>query len=231
MLCEHSLAAWQARRRSHASGALLPYRSERERCKGPHLSRSPVLPVTPAICAVPPFPTEQVRGHNRRPASLPPTRGFRAKPSAPHLGGEGRVDAKPHRSPHAPPCACAFPGRGREAGGLASGGGERASLKPMNYRHAFHAGNSRRRRNAILARILIYLERKATPFRFIDTHAGAGRYDLASEAAGRSPEWRGGAYRAIAVLLVFQSANGRQRKPSQRGRIGSITTNRAGQVT
>ncbi len=68
----------------------------------------------------------------------------------------------------------------------------------MNYRHAFHAGNfADVVKHAILARILVYLERKATPFRFIDTHAGAGRYDLTSAEAQRSPEWRGGVARLL----------------------------------
>ena len=47
-------------------------------------------------------------------------------------------------------------------------------------------------KHAVLARVLVYLTRKESPFRFIDTHAGAGRYDLASEEAKRSPEWREG---------------------------------------
>ncbi len=68
----------------------------------------------------------------------------------------------------------------------------------MNYRHGFHAGNfADVFKHAILARILVYLKRKETPFRFIDTHAGAGRYDLAGEAAQRSPEWRDGVARLV----------------------------------
>ncbi len=68
----------------------------------------------------------------------------------------------------------------------------------MNYRHAFHAGNfADVVKHAILARILVYLERKAAPFRFIDTHAGAGRYDLTSAEARRSPEWRDGIARLL----------------------------------
>ena len=68
----------------------------------------------------------------------------------------------------------------------------------MNYRHAFHAGNfADVFKHAILARILVYLALKEAPFRFIDTHAGAGRYDLSSEAARRSPEWRDGVARLI----------------------------------
>jgi len=63
----------------------------------------------------------------------------------------------------------------------------------MNYRHAFHAGNfADVAKHAVLARILVYLAQKDAPFRFVDTHAGAGRYDLSSAEAKRSPEWREG---------------------------------------
>jgi 23S rRNA (adenine2030-N6)-methyltransferase len=68
----------------------------------------------------------------------------------------------------------------------------------MNYRHAFHAGNfADVFKHAILARVLIYLTRKETPVRFIDTHAGAGRYDLSGAEAARSPEWREGVARLL----------------------------------
>ncbi len=70
----------------------------------------------------------------------------------------------------------------------------------MNYRHAFHAGNfADVVKHAILARILVYLGRKPTPYRFIDTHAGAGRYDLNSAEAKRSPEWRDGVSRLLSA--------------------------------
>jgi 23S rRNA (adenine2030-N6)-methyltransferase len=70
----------------------------------------------------------------------------------------------------------------------------------LNYRHAFHAGNfADVLKHAVLARVLIYLSRKESPFRFIDTHAGAGRYDVASEEATRSPEWRDGIARVLAA--------------------------------
>ncbi len=68
----------------------------------------------------------------------------------------------------------------------------------MNYRHAFHAGSfADVFKHAILARILVYVTRKEAPLRFIDTHAGAGRYDLSSAEATRSPEWREGVARVV----------------------------------
>lgn len=63
----------------------------------------------------------------------------------------------------------------------------------MNYRHAFHAGNfADVVKHAILHRIVTHLRKKETPFRVIDTHAGAGLYDLTGAEATRSPEWRDG---------------------------------------
>jgi 23S rRNA (adenine2030-N6)-methyltransferase len=68
----------------------------------------------------------------------------------------------------------------------------------MNYRHEFHAGNfADVLKHVFLARALAYLVRKDSALRFIDTHAGAGRYDLASRAAERSPEWRDGVARLL----------------------------------
>jgi len=68
----------------------------------------------------------------------------------------------------------------------------------MNYRHAFHAGNfADVFKHVLLSRLIGYLVRKDAPLRFIDTHAGAGRYDLDSEAARRSPEWRDGIARLL----------------------------------
>ena len=52
-------------------------------------------------------------------------------------------------------------------------------------------------KHAVLSRVLVYLTRKESPFRFIDTHAGAGRYDLESAEAKRSPEWRDGIGRVL----------------------------------
>jgi 23S rRNA (adenine2030-N6)-methyltransferase len=63
----------------------------------------------------------------------------------------------------------------------------------MNYRHAFHAGNfADVHKHAVLARILVYLRAKPAAFRVIDTHAGAGRYDLLGPDSSRSSEWHSG---------------------------------------
>lgn len=63
----------------------------------------------------------------------------------------------------------------------------------MNYQHAFHAGNfADVHKHVVLARVVEHLRLKPAAFRVIDSHAGAGRYDLSGEAASRSGEWRRG---------------------------------------
>jgi 23S rRNA (adenine2030-N6)-methyltransferase len=63
----------------------------------------------------------------------------------------------------------------------------------MNYRHAFHAGNfADVVKHAVLARLLVHLGGKPAAYRVIDTHAGAGLYDLAGPEAARSTESRSG---------------------------------------
>ena len=72
----------------------------------------------------------------------------------------------------------------------------------MNYRHAFHAGNfADVIKHAALARILVHLRGKERGFRVIDTHAGAGLYDLASDEASRTGEWREGIGRLMEARL------------------------------
>ena len=72
----------------------------------------------------------------------------------------------------------------------------------MNYRHAFHAGNfADVHKHSILARVLHHLKEKPTAFRVIDTHAGAGIYDLAGPEASRTGEWREGIGRLRAGAL------------------------------
>jgi len=68
----------------------------------------------------------------------------------------------------------------------------------LNYQHAFHAGNfADVHKHAVLARILSYLKGKPAAFRVIDTHAGAGRYDLRGAEATRGGEWQGGIGRLL----------------------------------
>jgi 23S rRNA (adenine2030-N6)-methyltransferase len=70
----------------------------------------------------------------------------------------------------------------------------------MNYRHAFHAGNfADVFKHIFLSRILLHLGAKPAPFRFIETHAGSGIYDLLGPEAGKTAEWRGGIGRLVAA--------------------------------
>lgn len=63
----------------------------------------------------------------------------------------------------------------------------------MNYRHAFHAGNfADVVKHVALALCLDRLNAKDAPYRYIDTHAGIGAYDLEGDEGTRSPEWRDG---------------------------------------
>jgi 23S rRNA (adenine2030-N6)-methyltransferase len=73
----------------------------------------------------------------------------------------------------------------------------------MNYRHAYHAGNfADVVKHAVLCRVLVHLRDKPAAFRVIDTHAGAGRYDLAGPEAGKTQEWQGGIGRLMAAELA-----------------------------
>ena len=77
----------------------------------------------------------------------------------------------------------------------------------MNYRHAFHAGNfADVVKHAVLTRILLYLQDKPAAFRVVDTHAGAGRYDLTSDEAVRGGEWRDGIGRLLSADLPDDAA-------------------------
>jgi 23S rRNA (adenine2030-N6)-methyltransferase len=72
----------------------------------------------------------------------------------------------------------------------------------MNYRHAFHAGGfADVIKHIVLVRILSHLQEKPAAFRVIDTHAGAGIYDLSSEEARRTGEWLTGIARLMQARL------------------------------
>lgn len=72
----------------------------------------------------------------------------------------------------------------------------------MNYRHAFHAGNfADVIKHIVLVRILLYLQEKPAAFRVIDSHAGAGLYDLTGPEAQRGGEWLTGIARLYQARL------------------------------
>ncbi|AXI03053.1 23S rRNA (adenine(2030)-N(6))-methyltransferase RlmJ [Aquirhabdus parva] len=66
----------------------------------------------------------------------------------------------------------------------------------MNYRHHFHAGNfADVMKHVLLLELLELLGQKDKPYRYIDTHAGAGIYDLALAPAQKSGEYLDGIHR------------------------------------
>jgi len=72
----------------------------------------------------------------------------------------------------------------------------------MNYRHDFHAGNfADVFKHAVLCRVLAHLREKPAAFRVIDTHAGAGVYDLTAAEAGKTGEWRDGIERLLSATI------------------------------
>lgn len=63
----------------------------------------------------------------------------------------------------------------------------------MHYRHSYHAGNfADVFKHVALCGLLAALNRKDKPWCYLETHAGAGAYDLAGEGATRTGEWRDG---------------------------------------
>src|SRR5437868_12683287 len=77
----------------------------------------------------------------------------------------------------------------------------------MNYRHAFHAGGfADVIKHIVLVRILLHLQEKPAAFRVIDTHAGAGLYELTSDEARRGGEWLTGIARLMQARLSEATA-------------------------
>jgi 23S rRNA (adenine2030-N6)-methyltransferase len=63
----------------------------------------------------------------------------------------------------------------------------------LSYLHAFHAGNHADvLKHITLTLVLEYLARKDKPFLYVDTHAGAGLYDLRGERAAKGREYESG---------------------------------------
>lgn len=97
----------------------------------------------------------------------------------------------------------------------------------MNYRHHFHAGNfADVMKHSLLMGLLAAFKKKDTPFCFIDTHAGAGIYDLHAGQAQKTGEYRDGIERLtdhrgappwvadyLQGVLACQAANARSSYP------------------
>jgi len=63
----------------------------------------------------------------------------------------------------------------------------------LSYRHSFHAGNfADVIKHIVVIEILEHLIKKDSPFDYIDTHAGAGLYNLSSDHATKLQEYTQG---------------------------------------
>lgn len=70
--------------------------------------------------------------------------------------------------------------------------------RPMNYRHAYHAGNfADVFKHTALVALLETFKSKPTPFCYLDTHAGRGSYDLGGEEALKTGEAADGIQRLL----------------------------------
>lgn len=70
----------------------------------------------------------------------------------------------------------------------------------LSYRHSFHAGNfADVMKHVALVALLRHMIRKESPFCYIDTHAGAGSYDLRGEHAQKTAESELGVGRILAA--------------------------------
>lgn len=68
----------------------------------------------------------------------------------------------------------------------------------LSYRHAFHAGNfADVLKHSVLTLVLEYITRKDKGFTYIDTHSGAGMYQLADEYAQKTGEYKNGIEKLI----------------------------------
>ena len=70
----------------------------------------------------------------------------------------------------------------------------------LSYLHGFHAGNHADvLKHVVLVSILTRLIEKTKPVRYIETHAGAGGYDLRSAAAQKNREYANGIGRLVDI--------------------------------
>ena len=68
----------------------------------------------------------------------------------------------------------------------------------LSYRHAFHAGNfADVLKHAILTNVLEYMTRKDKGYTYIDSHSGAGMYQLTEEYAQKTGEYKQGIAKLI----------------------------------
>jgi 23S rRNA (adenine2030-N6)-methyltransferase len=77
----------------------------------------------------------------------------------------------------------------------------------LSYRHGFHAGNfADVLKHSIVSLIIQALKQKDKPFVYIDTHAGAGKYQLQSEFAQKTAEYQQGIARLWQANSIPEAA-------------------------
>src|SRR5262245_59419158 len=70
----------------------------------------------------------------------------------------------------------------------------------LSYQHEYHAGNHGDvLKHAALALVIEALQRKESPLRIFDLHAGSALYDLRSREARRNAEYKTGIERVLAA--------------------------------
>jgi 23S rRNA (adenine2030-N6)-methyltransferase len=76
----------------------------------------------------------------------------------------------------------------------------------MKYRHSFHAGNfADVHKHVALLALLAAMQRKDKGFLYVDTHGGAGRYDLASAETHHGAEARHGVSALLDAALDLEA--------------------------
>jgi 23S rRNA (adenine2030-N6)-methyltransferase len=89
----------------------------------------------------------------------------------------------------------------------------------MKYRHSFHAGNfADVHKHVALLALLRIMQRKDKGFLYLDTHAGAGRYDLSGPDAHRGTEARHG----ISALMNAAATPQGQEINDYRGAVAAL---------
>ncbi|WP_281558317.1 23S rRNA (adenine(2030)-N(6))-methyltransferase RlmJ [Thalassomonas sp. RHCl1] len=70
----------------------------------------------------------------------------------------------------------------------------------LSYRHAFHAGNfADVLKHSVLTLVLDYMTRKEKGFSYIDSHSGAGMYQLSDSYAQKTGEYKEGIARLLSA--------------------------------
>jgi len=78
----------------------------------------------------------------------------------------------------------------------------------MNYQHHYHAGSfADVLKHLVLAELILTVRQKETPFGYIDTHAGAGLYDLRAAKAQKTQEFSVGIERLLSGSGSASQAN------------------------